>query len=149
MGLVNVKEVVIVIKVDKFGFIGIFLGWLLMKVLKILIMNKIYDCNKYFNDFEFINVLFDEFEIWFEILEEDLKWILKIGFFIIILNYFLGGIDGIFLLKLLVENCFDFKIIVNFLLYWIELLKFYVMFVNFFESYKDVKSSFMGFKNVL
>lgn len=149
MGLVNAKEVATAIKVDKFGFIGTSLGWLLMKVLKISTMNKIYDRNKHLNDLEFINALLDEFEIRFEIPEEDLKRIPKTGPFITISNHPLGGIDGILLLKLLVENRPDFKIIANFLLHRIEPLKPYVMPVNPFESHKDVKSSFTGFKNAL
>ncbi len=149
MGLVNAKEVATAIKVDKFGFIGTSLGWLLMKVLKISTMNKIYDRNKHLNDLEFINALLDEFEIRFEIPEEDLKRIPKVGPFITISNHPLGGIDGILLLKLLVENRPDFKIIANFLLHRIEPLKPYVMPVNPFESHKDVKSSFSGFKNAL
>ncbi|MBW2938496.1 lysophospholipid acyltransferase family protein [Aureisphaera sp. CAU 1614] len=149
MGLVNAKEVATAIKVDKFGFIGTSLGWLLMKVLKISTMNKIYDRNKHLNDLEFINALLDEFEIRFEIPEEDLKRIPKTGPFITISNHPLGGIDGILLLKLLVENRPDFKIIANFLLHRIEPLKPYVMPVNPFESHKDVKSSFSGFKNAL
>jgi putative hemolysin len=149
MGLVNAKEVATAIKVDKFGFIGTSLGWLLMKVLKISTMNKIYDRNKHLNDLEFINALLDEFEIRFEIPEEDLKRIPKTGPFITISNHPLGGIDGILLLKLLVEHRPDFKIIANFLLHRIEPLKPYVMPVNPFESHKDVKSSFTGFKNAL
>lgn len=149
MGLVNAKEVASAIKVDKFGFIGTSLGWLLMKVLKISTMNKIYDRNKHLNDLEFINALLDEFEIRFEIPEEDLKRIPKTGPFITISNHPLGGIDGILLLKLLVENRPDFKIIANFLLHRIEPLKPYVMPVNPFESHKDVKSSFTGFKSAL
>jgi len=112
-------------------------------------MNKIYDRNKHLNDLEFINALLDEFEIRFEIPEEDLKRIPKVGPFITISNHPLGGIDGILLLKLLVENRPDFKIIANFLLHRIEPLKPYVMPVNPFESHKDVKSSFSGFKNAL
>ena len=77
MGLVNAKEVASAIKVDKFGFLGTSLGWLLMKVLKISTMNKIYDRNKHLQDLEFINALLGEFEIRFEIPEEDLKRIPK------------------------------------------------------------------------
>lgn len=149
MGLVNAKEVAKAIKADKFGFIGTFIGWTLMKVLKISTMNKIYDRNKHLSDLEFINALLDEFEINFEIPEEDLKRIPKTGPFITISNHPLGGIDGILLLKLLVERRPDFKIIANFLLHRIEPLKPYVMPVNPFEERKDVKSSVSGFKNAL
>jgi putative hemolysin len=149
MGLVNAKEVAKAINVDKFGFIGTFMGWTLMKMLKIDTMNKIYDRNKHLSDLEFINALLDEFEINFEIPEEDLKRIPKNGSFITISNHPLGGIDGILLLKLLLEHRTDFKIIANFLLHRIIPLKPYVMPVNPFEDRKDVKSSLMGFKNAL
>ncbi len=149
MGLVNAKEVAKAINVDKFGFIGTFMGWTLMKVLKISTMNQIYDRNKHLSDLEFINALLDEFEINFEIPEEDLKRIPKTGPFITISNHPLGGIDGILLLKLLLEHRPDFKIIANFLLHRIEPLKPYVMPVNPFEERKDVKSSISGFKNAI
>ena len=41
MGLVTAKEVAKAIKVDKYGFLGTFSGWLLMKVLKISTLNKL------------------------------------------------------------------------------------------------------------
>jgi len=149
MGLVNAKEVAKAINVDKLGFIGTFMGWTLMKVLKISTINKIYDRNKHLHDLEFINALLDELEINFEIPEEDLKRIPKTGPFITISNHPLGGIDGILLLKLLVEQRPDFKIIANFLLHRVEPLKPYVMPVNPFEQHKEVKSSIMGLKNAL
>ncbi|WP_339701083.1 lysophospholipid acyltransferase family protein [uncultured Marixanthomonas sp.] len=149
MGLVNAKEVAKAINVDNLGFLGTFMGWSLMKVLNISTLNKIYDRNKHLSDLEFINALLEEFEINFEIPEEDLKRIPKTGPFITISNHPLGGIDGILLLKLLLEHRPDFKIIANFLLHRIEPLKPYVMPVNPFEDRKDVKSSLMGFKHAL
>lgn len=149
MGLVTAKEVAQAIGVGKFGFIGTFLGWILMKVLKISTMNRIYNKHKHLSDLEFVNSLLDEFEIKFEIPEEDLKRIPKTGAFITISNHPLGGIDGILLLKLLLQVRPDYKIIANFLLHRIEPLKPYVMPVNPFEDRKDVKSSILGFKNAL
>lgn len=146
MGLVNAKEIAKAINVDKFGIFGTFMGWSLLKVLNISTLNKIYDRNKHLTDLEFINALIDEFEIKFEIPEEDLRRIPKTGAFITISNHPLGGIDGILLLKLLVEHRPDFKIVANFLLHRIEPLKPYVMPVNPFETRKDVKSSLSGFK---
>ncbi len=67
MGLVNAKEVAKAINVDKFGFLGTFMGWSLMKVLNITTLNKIYDKHKHLHDLEFINALLEEFEIKFEI----------------------------------------------------------------------------------
>jgi putative hemolysin len=149
MGLVNAKEVAKAINLDKLGFIGIFTGWILMKFLNISTLNKVYDKHKHLNDLEFVNALIDEFEVNFEIPEEDLKRIPKSGAFITISNHPLGGIDGILLLKLLLEHRTDFKIIANFLLHRIEPLKPYVLPVNPFEDRKDVKSSMMGFKTAI
>ncbi|WP_299148769.1 lysophospholipid acyltransferase family protein [uncultured Dokdonia sp.] len=149
MGLVTSKEVARAINVDKFGFVGTFLGWSLMKVLKISTANKIYDRNKHLGDLEFLNALLDEFKIKFEIPEEDLKRLPKSGAYVTISNHPLGGIDGILLLKLMLEQRPDFKIIANFLLHRIEPLKPYVMPVNPFENKKDVKSSIAGFKSAI
>tara|TARA_R110002124_G_scaffold17532_3_gene73186 strand:- start:36255 stop:38069 length:1815 start_codon:yes stop_codon:yes gene_type:complete len=149
MGLVNAKEVAKAINVDKFGFIGTAVGWTLMKVLNITTLNKIYDKKKHLKDLEFINALLDEFEVKFEIPEEDLKRIPKTGAFITISNHPLGGIDGVLLLKLLLEHRPDFKVIANFLLHRIEPLKPFVMPVNPFETRKDVKSSVQGLKSAL
>lgn len=149
MGLVNAKEVAKAIKVDHLGIIGTAMGWGLMRLLKIATLNKIYDRNKHLKDLEFINRLLEEFEIKFEIPEEDLKRLPKSGPFITISNHPLGGIDGILLLKLLLEHRPHFKIIANFLLHRIKPLKPYVMPVNPFEQHKKVAGSVAGFKSAI
>lgn len=149
MGLVTSKEVAEAIKVDKLGFVGTFIGWLLMKILRISTANNIYNKHKHLNDLPFLKGLLDEFQIEFEIPEDDFKRIPKEGPFITISNHPLGGIDGILLLRLLVEHRADYKIIANFLLHRIEPLKPYVMPVNPFENHKDAKSSVSGIKNAL
>jgi len=73
----------------------------------------------------------------------------KKGPYITISNHPLGGIDGILLLKLMLEHDPNFKIIANFLLHRIEPLKPYIMPVNPFENNKDVKSSVLGLKDTL
>ncbi|WP_397363833.1 GNAT family N-acyltransferase [Olleya sp. R77988] len=149
MGLVTAKEVSKAIKLDKYGFIGTFVGWILMKVLKISSLNKIYNRNKHLSHLEFLNGILDEFQIKFEIPEEDLKRLPKDGAYITVSNHPLGGIDGILLLKLMLEQRDDFKIIANFLLHRIEPMKPYIMPVNPFEDRKDVKSSIAGFKSAI
>lgn len=149
MGLVNAKEVAKAINADKYGFLGTFSGWLLMKVLKISTLNKIYDRNKHLEKLDFLNAILDEFQIKFEIPEEDLKRLPKEGAYITISNHPLGGIDGILLLKLMLEKEPDFKIIANFLLHRIEPMKPYIMPVNPFEDHKDAKSSVIGIKETL
>ena len=146
-GLVTAKEVAKAIQLDKYGFVGTFIGWLLMKLLKISTLNRIYKRNKHLSDLAFLNGILDDFQIKFEIPEEDLKRLPKDGAYITVSNHPLGGIDGILLLKLMLEQRNDFKIIANFLLHRIEPLKPYIMPVNPFEDRKDVKSSIAGFKN--
>ncbi|MEZ4855481.1 MAG: lysophospholipid acyltransferase family protein [Gelidibacter sp.] len=147
MGLVTAKEVAKAIHADKYGVFGTFCGWILMKVLKISTLNKIYKRNKHLSNVAFLDGILDDFQIKFEIPEEDLKRLPKEGAYITVSNHPLGGIDGILLLKLMIEQRADFKIIGNFLLHRIEPLKPYIMAVNPFEDRKDVKSSVAGFKN--
>jgi len=149
MGLVTAKEVAKAINAEKYGIFGTFSGWLLMKVLKISTLNKIYDRNKHLKDLEFLNAILDEFQINFEIPEDDLKRLPKDGAYITISNHPLGGIDGILLLKLMLEKEPNFKIIANFLLHRIDPMKPYIMPVNPFETHKDAKSSVVGIKETL
>lgn len=149
MGLVTAKEVAKAINTDKYGVLGTFSGWLLMKILKISTLNKIYDRNKHLKDVVFLNAILDEFQIKFEIPEEDLKRLPKDGAYITISNHPLGGIDGILLLKLMLEREPNFKIIANFLLHRIDPMKPYIMPVNPFETHKDAKSSVIGIKETL
>jgi len=149
MALVTSKEISQVIGLEKFGFLGIFLGWSLLRLLRISTINKIYEKNKHKADLDFLNGVLDDCSIKFEIPEEDLKRIPTNGAFITVSNHPLGGIDGVLLLKLLIEKRADYKIIANFLLHRIEPLKPYVMPVNPFETRKDAKSSVAGIKSAL
>ncbi|WP_299132191.1 GNAT family N-acyltransferase [uncultured Tenacibaculum sp.] len=149
MGLVTSKEIAKIVGVEKLGVVGTFIGWLLIRILRISAINKIYNNNKDKSDLSFLNGVLDDCKIEFEIPEEDLKRIPKNGSFITISNHPLGGIDGVLLLKLLIEKRADYKIIANFLLHRIEPLKPYVMPVNPFENHKDAKSSVAGIKSAL
>ena len=146
MSLVTAKEVAKAINTDKYVVFGTFSGWLLMKILKISTLNKIYNKNKHLSDVVFLNAILDDLKIKFEIPEEDLKRLPKDGAYITISNHPLGGIDGVLLLKMMLEREPNFKIIANFLLHRIEPLKKYIMPVNPFENHKDAKSSVIGIK---
>lgn len=149
MGLVTAKEVAKTINIEKYGILGTFTGWLLMKILKISTLNKVYNRNKHLSEVAFLNGVLDDLQIKFEIPEDDLKRLPKDGAYITISNHPLGGIDGILLLKLMLEREPNFKIIANFLLHRIEPLKQYIMPVNPFENHKDAKSSVIGIKETL
>lgn len=149
MGLVTAKEVAKAINLDKYGFLGTFMSWGLMKVTRISSINRFYDDNKHLEGLEFLDAILKHYEIDFEIPEDDFKRLPKEGSYITISNHPLGGIDGVLLLKLLVAHRADFKIIANFLLHRIEPMAPYIMPVNPFEERKDVKSSLLGFKNAI
>ena len=61
-GLVTAKEVAKAINVDKYGVLGTFFGWGLMKVLKISTLNRFYKRNKHLNDGEFLDAILDDFK---------------------------------------------------------------------------------------
>jgi putative hemolysin len=149
MSLVTAKEVAKVIHLEKLGFLGTFVGWILLKTLRVSRLNEIYEKHQEKKDIDFLNAILKEVKIEFEIPEEDINRIPKDGAFITVSNHPLGGIDGILLLKLLLERRSDYKIIANFLLHRIEPLKKYVMPVNPFEDKKDVQSSLIGVKSAL
>ena len=149
MGLITSKEIAQALKLQKLDFFGTFIGWVLLKILRISKINKIYDKNKNKSDLAFLNGILNDCKIKFEIHEEDLKRIPKEGPFVTVSNHPLGGIDGVLLLKLLIEKRADYKIIANFLLHRVVPLKPYVMPVNPFETRKDAKSSLAGIKSAL
>ncbi len=149
MSLVSSKEIAKVIQLDKFGWVGTFFGWMLLKTLRISKLNRIYEKQRHKKDIAFLDAILGDFQIEFEIPDEDLNRIPEEGAFITVSNHPLGGIDGILLLKLLVERRPDYKIIANFLLHRIIPLQKYVMPVNPFEDHKDSKSSIAGIKNAL
>ncbi len=149
MSLVTSKEISKALHFEKLGGFGDLFGWMILKTLRISRLNEIYDKHKHKKDVVFLDAILREIKIDFEIPKEDLDRIPKDGAFITVSNHPLGGIDGVLLLKLMVEKRPDYKIIANFLLQRIEPLKKYVMPVNPFENRKDMQSSLAGIKNAL
>ena len=72
-GIVSAKEVATAIQLNKYGVVGTFTGWILMKILKISAINKLYKRNKHLKDVHFLNAILGDFKIKFEIPEADLK----------------------------------------------------------------------------
>ncbi|NJY64295.1 lysophospholipid acyltransferase family protein [Salinimicrobium sp. CDJ15-81-2] len=149
MGIVSAKEVAKVMNLDKLGFLGTSMGWVVLKTTKLSVINKEYEKRKHLPAPQFIDSLLKSFEIDFEIPQEDLKRIPKSGAFITISNHPLGGIDGMILLKLLLSQREDFKVIANFLLQRIEPIQPYIMPVNPFEEHKEAQSSTKGIKEAI
>jgi hypothetical protein len=73
-----------------------------MKILKISKLNKFYDSNKHLEDTEFLNAILDDLDInlkFRKISNAYLKMALTS-----LSNHPLGGIDGVLLLKLMLEK---------------------------------------------
>jgi len=149
MSLVTAKEVAQLIKVDRLGILGKWIGWIVLRLLRLNVLNKVYKQHEHLEGIPFLDGLLNTFEIKFEIPKEDFRRLPKQGGYITISNHPLGGVDGILLLKLMLAQRDDFKIIANFLLHRITPLKPYVMPVNPFEDRKDIQSSITGFKQAL
>ncbi|MBZ9631137.1 lysophospholipid acyltransferase family protein [Salegentibacter sp. LM13S] len=149
MGIVSAREVAKVMNLEKLGPFGTSMGWLILRTTKLSRLNKEYQKRKNLSGIEFIDSILEGFEIDFEIPEKDLKRIPKSGPFITISNHPLGGIDGMILMKLLLNQRPDYKVIANFLLHRLDPLKPYIMPVNPFEDHKEAKSSLGGIKEAI
>ena len=149
MGLVTAKEVARAINLDKYGILGVFLAWVLMKITRISAINRTYRKYEHLEGREFLDAILEHFEIDFEIPEVDFKRLPSEGAYITISNHPLGGIDGVLLLKLLLEKRSDFKVMGNFLLHRIMPLAPYILAVNPFENRKEAQSSLSGFKRAI
>ena len=149
MGLVTAKEVAKATNLDKFGVLGTFMAWTFLRVTKISNMNRRYDKISHLEGPDFLDAVLEQYEIDYEIPLDDLKRLPKEGPYITISNHPLGGMDGIVLLKLMLQHRSDYKVMANFLLQRFRPLARYIFPVNPFEDRKDVKSSIAGFKNAM
>ena len=149
MGLIKANQIAKFINLNKFGFVGHFIGWLILKTLRISKINRIYNRNKHLKGTQFLDAILDDFKVSFEIPEKDYKRLPKDGGFIVVANHPLGGIDGIILLKIMLEAREDSKIMANFLLNRIKPLSPYILAVNPFENYKKAFSSTNGLKETI
>lgn len=149
MGLVTAKEVAKAINVSKYGYLGTFIAWLLMKVTRISALNSFYDTIAHLDCEAYAQAIMVHYEIDYEIPEEDFKRLPKDGSYITISNHPLGGIDGILLMRLMLPMRKDYKIMANFLLERMAPLAPYILPVNPFEEHKGARSSIAGFKKAL
>ncbi len=149
MPILNANDVAQGLNLNKFGPFGKLFGHAFLQASRLSRLNKIYDRYKHLEALDFIDALLLELNISFEIPEKDFKRIPKQGSFICISNHPLGAVDGIILIKLMLEAREDFKIIANFLLQRLDPLAPKIMPVNPFEDRQEVKSSFVGIKQAL
>ena len=149
MGLVTANEVAKAINLSKYGYVGTFIGWLLMKVTRLSSINKFYDSIAHLECEDYATAILEHFEIDYDIPPDDFKRLPKDGAFITVSNHPLGAIDGILLMKLMLPHRPDFKIMANFLLQRMVPLEPYILPVNPFEEHKEAGSSIAGFKRAL
>jgi len=149
MPIVTASEVSKGLKLNKLGAFGVFFGHVFLRLSKLNKLNAIYDRYKHLDAVDFIDAVLIELGVSFEIPEKDLKRIPKDGAFISISNHPLGGIDGLILLKLMLEAREDYKVIANFLLQRLNPIEDKVMPVNPFETRQEIKSSVSGLKQAL
>jgi len=114
--LISPSQIAKAIKLDGLGRLGTAVGWGLMHLLSLKKINNIYSRIEHLEGLDFINAIIDELNIDFDIPKEDLKRIPQNGPFITVSNHPLGGIDGILLLKIILEQRKDFKVFSSFIL---------------------------------
>ncbi len=146
MPIVSAKEVAQGLNLSKLGFLGTAIGATVIHLTRLSELNRIYDKHKHLEAVDFLTAVLDYLSVVYEIPEKDLKRIPKQGPFITISNHPLGAIDGMILMKLLIERRPDYKVMANFLLQRLKPLDPYIMPVNPFEDRKEAKSSLSGIK---
>ena len=67
MSLVTAKEIANVIQLEKLGIRGTFIGWILLKTLRISKVNKLYEKHKNKSDIDFLNGILEDLKIVFDI----------------------------------------------------------------------------------
>lgn len=124
------------------------LAGFLMNILSIGKVNTFYNKNEHLDAISFIDNLFEEVGVKFEFNQEELKNLPKEGPFVTVSNHPFGGIEGLMLLKILLTQRSDSKLMTNFLLKKIKPIEHHVIPVNPFEN-KDYYNSASGIKETL
>ncbi len=135
--------------IAKYGSTGLKLADRLMSWLKITDLNKIYDRYSHLDGIAFIDAVLEELHVEMAISDCDLRRIPKSGPFIFVANHPLGGIDGLIMLRLLLQNNPEAKIMANFLLLKIEPIQAHICPVNPFEHRKEVFNNVGGLRSVI
>lgn len=149
MKIIDHKSVAKGLNLDKFGAFGSVIAKALLYVTGISKLNGFY--KKYYKDsgITFLNRVLSYYDIKYSIPEDDLQRIPKTGPFIVLSNHPLGAIDGVILLKTIIEKRSDFKLMANFLLQKLIPLRPHLISVNPFDSSQSSVSSIKGIKECI
>ncbi len=131
------------------GVLGSLIASTFLCATKLSKINKRYENFGHFYGRDFTTSLLKEFDINFELNEDELEYIPQEGPFIVVANHPFGAIDGILLIHILSSIRPDIKFVTNFVLSHIPNLKEYFLPVNPFSDNKELSSSFSGLRMAL
>lgn len=139
MQLIKKQDFIAATHIDRYNMDAT--AGLLMKLFGIEKLNHLYANLRSHRGTDFLDQFFEQMSITIEVSEADLKKIPKNGAFITVSNHPYGGLDGLALMKIILAERPDFKVMVNFLLQQIEPIADYLMPVNPFEDESKSKAS--------
>jgi len=149
MSLISAKDIASLLPFKRPRWLALMAGYVLLHVLQLKRINRFYEENKHLKGKEFLDKILREIRADLIIPEDDLKRIPREGAFITISNHPLGGLDGMLLMKIMLDKRPDFKVLSNFLLSRIEPLAEFFLPVNPFENHKQRHSGYQGIKLAL
>lgn len=146
MSLVTSEELVYILRKEGLGMVAKPVSQKLMHILHLNQLNELYTRFKHLPAKDFIDAVLSDLNITYEVSFENCKETLELPQCIYIANHPLGGIDGLILLRILLDRHENINILTNFLLSRIEPLRPYFCSVNPFETRKDKFSSSSGMR---
>jgi putative hemolysin len=147
MKLIETDDLLQAAKVN--GFAGESAAKFLMLVSRFNRFNKLYAENRHLEGIDFIDALIGQLGINYEVNEAELERIPEEGPFITISNHPFGGIDGLLLIKLILQKRPDYKVIPNFLLHKIEPVREHIFSDNPFKSHTKPTPEISTYKDIL
>ncbi|WP_417431255.1 lysophospholipid acyltransferase family protein [Halpernia sp.] len=149
MSLISKQDLISAAGLHKIGFLKNPIAAAIMKLTKIDEVNTMYEKLQHLKGKEFFDAWVEYRNLKYIVFAEDLAKIPKTGPFIVVSNHPLGAIDGVLMIKIIMELRPDFKVMGNFLLTKIEPMQPYVISVNPFENRKEVYNSATGMRGAL
>ena len=145
MSLVSVKDTIALLKMQNLPkFISFPIAKFFLYTTQISLANKVYDKFKHLSIIPYLTALLNEYGIRYHVSDDDLDKIPEDGAFITISNHPLGGVDGVLLMKTILEKRADYKVVANYLLQKQEPVAPYILPVNPFDGDLSNKSSIHG-----